>query len=100
MLAVTYVVVTAALVALWIFASSRFPRIGLVANGAAVVFLVPHVLRWSHGIEARLGWTILGFITAGFGALAAVAGLIEARGRAVERDVIPWAAVEGRWRAD
>lgn len=99
MLAVIYVVATTALVVLWGLLSSRFPRLGLVANAAAIVFLIQNVLRWELGepsstggivmIALGLGWTILGFITAGFGMLAAIGGLIELRQCTTEGVALP-----------
>ncbi len=96
---VVYVVLVAAGVVLWGLLSSWFPRAGLLANGAALVWLFQSVMRWQLGIEPStvtapliamgFGWTVLGFLTAGFGLVAAIGGLIEQRQRAAERDVLP-----------
>ena len=72
-LAVFYVLVTAAHMIAWVLLSSRFPRLGTLANGAGVIFVIASPPFQTLGF----GWTVLVFIALGFGLFAAVGGLIE-----------------------
>lgn len=94
--AVAYVLVTGALVVLWGLLSSWFPRLGLLANGAALVYLIRSVLSWQNpgelaelGLALSFGWATLLFITVLFGLFAALGGLIEERDRAAETSELP-----------
>lgn len=93
---VAYVLATAALVVLWGLISSWFPRLGLVANGAALIYLIRSVVSWRFegdlatlGRVLGFGWATLLFITVLFGLFAALGGLIEDRRRAAVDSELP-----------
>lgn len=83
------VFVIAAGVLLWGLLSSRVPRFGVVANGAAVFYVILSPPLSSLGF----GWTVLGFLTVGFGLFASIGGVIERRQRATETSELPRATI-------
>jgi hypothetical protein len=96
---VLYVLLVAAGVVVWGLLSSRFPRLGFLVNGAGLIYLICWTLDLDLEIKGAsatpvllamgLGWTVLCFMTVGFGLFAAIGGLIEERQRAAESSGLP-----------
>jgi hypothetical protein len=81
---VVYVLLVAAGVVAWGLLSSRFPRLGFVTNGTALTYVLLSPL-----VKVGFGWTVLGFLTVGFGLFAAVGGLLAQRQRAADNAELP-----------